>query len=68
MLCGEWNVLHRIKLFSVSYFVSNDGDDSVSDTHFHTYTACTQTLAVEEVLVTFLWFLLWITTAKFPVV
>ena len=46
----------------------NEGDDSVSGTTFHTYTACTQILVVGEALVTLSWFLLWITTSNFAVV
>ena len=57
-----------MKLFSVSYYVTNDGYDSASGTPFHTYTVCIQILEVEEAHVTFSRFLLWITTANSVVV
>ena len=45
-----------MKLFSVSYYFTNDGYDSASGTPF--YTACTQILVVEEAHVTLSRFLL----------
>ena len=37
-----------MKLFNVSYYFTNDGYDSAFGTPFHTYTACTQILVLEE--------------------
>ena len=48
--------------------LANDGIDSDSGITFQTYTACTQILVVGKALVTFSWFLLWITTSNFAVV